>query len=120
MNTTELIYDTIVQNQDITIEDNIFRYVVPQNFHTHTDKPIVRIIPLPYHADEYADDAELTREYDFQIDVWWSSDEPHNQAELIVQALKNINFKTYYREPLYEVETQTFREIIRANGSLLI
>ncbi|MCE5541737.1 hypothetical protein JL944_00265 [Staphylococcus pseudintermedius] len=120
MNTTELIYDTIVQNQNITIEDNVFRYVVPQNFHEKTKKPIVRIVPLPYHADEYADDTELTREYDFQIDIWWSSDEPHNQAELIVQALKNINFKTYYREPLYEVETQTFREIIRANGSLLI
>ncbi|MDT0872374.1 hypothetical protein [Staphylococcus pseudintermedius] len=120
MNVTELIYDAIVQDENITVADNVFRYAVPQNFHESTNNPIVRIVPLPYHSDEYADDTELTREYDFQIDVWWSVDEPYQQAEAIVQVLKNMNFKMYYREPLYEVETQTFREIIRANGSLLI
>lgn len=120
MSISELIYMKMVEGQPVTSEDNIFRYNVPENFHTKTDEPIVRITPLPYSPNEYADDSELTREYDIQIDVWWSQDEPHEQAELIVQKLKEINFKSYYREPLYEVETQTFREIIRASGSLFI
>lgn len=120
MKISELLYDTIVEGDSVTVEDNVFRYNVPENFHTNTDKPIVRVSPLPYNPNEYADDTELTREYDIQIDVWWSEDEPHEQAELIVQKLKAINFKSYYREPLYEVETQTFREIIRASGSLFI
>lgn len=118
MSISELIFDTIFKGEPVTLGQNIFRYDVPENFHTKTDDPIIRITPLPYSPNEYADDNELTREYDVQIDVWWSQDEPHEQAELIVQKLKKINFKSYYREPLYEVETQTFREIIRASGSL--
>ena len=48
---------------------------------TKTDKPIVRIYPLPFNPDEYADDSEFTREYNYQIDIWWSEDEPNEQAE---------------------------------------
>ncbi len=120
MNVTDKIYDAIVSNPSITVEDNIFKYVVPENFHTHTNQPIVRITPLPYNPNDYADNEELTREYDYQVDIWWSENEPEQQSESIVKELKKLNLKVYYREPLYEIETLTFREIIRANGSLFI
>ncbi|MEB6835626.1 hypothetical protein BU019_10605 [Staphylococcus simulans] len=120
MSITELIYNEIIKDEWITIKDNVFRYVVPQNFHTQTSKPIVRIFPLPFNPEEYADNEEMTREYDIQVDIWWSENEPSEQAERIAKRLKELDFKSYYREPLYEVETMTFREIIRANGSLFI
>ena len=119
MNVTDVIYKKLIADKRITVEDNVFKYVVPENFHESTNQPIVRITPLPYNPDEYADNEEFTREFDFQIDIWWSSDEPHAQAEAIVENLNQLNFKSYYREPMYEVETLTFREIIRASGSLL-
>ncbi|MET1374693.1 hypothetical protein ABUR95_15090, partial [Staphylococcus aureus] len=60
-----------------------------------------------------------SREYHYQIDVWWSQDEPNEQVEKIVELLKVINFQCYYREPLYESEVMSFRHIIRAKGSIL-
>ncbi|MDT0715371.1 hypothetical protein RM629_03885 [Staphylococcus chromogenes] len=119
MNVTDVIYKKLIADKRITVEDNVFKYVVPENFHESTNQPIVRINPLPYNPDEYADNEEFSREFDFQIDIWWSTDEPHEQAEAIVENLKQLNFKSYYREPMYEVKTLTFREIIRASGSLL-
>lgn len=120
MSITEVIYKSIIKDERIAPKDNVFRYVVPQNFHTQTNQPIVRITPLPFNSDEYADNDELTREYDVQVDIWWSENEPSEQAERIAKRLKELDFKTYYREPMYEVETGTFREIIRASGSLFI
>ena len=74
-----------------------------------------------YHlADEYADDSEFTREYNYQIDIWWSEDEPNEQAEKIIESLKKMDFQSYYREPLYESEVlMSFRHIIRVKGSIL-
>ncbi|NGW50535.1 hypothetical protein G6Y85_07895, partial [Staphylococcus aureus] len=97
----------------------VFNYTVDDHFHEKTNKPIVRIYPLPFNPDEYADDSEFTREYNYQIDVWWSQDEPNEQAEKIVELLKVINFQCYYREPLYESDVMSFRHIIRAKGSIL-
>lgn len=88
-------------------------------FTKKTDKPIVRIYPLPFNPDAYADDNEFSREYHYQIDVWCSQDEPNEQAERIVDSLKAMNFQCYYREPLYESDVMSFRHIIRAKGSIL-
>ncbi|WP_239740532.1 MULTISPECIES: DUF806 family protein [unclassified Mammaliicoccus] len=118
-NITDELYQLIVNNGEITVSDNIFKYVVPQNFHETTNKPIVRITPLPYTPENYADDQQLSREYDYQIDIWWSENEPFEQAEMLVFLLKKMNFQAYYREPLYEVETFTFREIIRAKATII-
>lgn len=117
-NITSEIYNEIIKNKDITLADNVFKYIVPENFHEKTDNPIVRIVPLPFSPEDYADDQQLTREYDYQIDIWWSENEPFEQAEMLVYLLEKMNFQAYYREPLYEIETLTFREIIRVKGTV--
>lgn len=117
-NITDEIYKLLVNDDEITVPDNVFKYVVPQNFHETTNNPIVRITPLPYTPDDYADDQQLSREYDYQIDIWWLQDEPYKQAEKLVFLLEKMNFQAYYREPLYEIETFCFREIIRAKGTI--
>lgn len=117
-NITSEIYNEIIKNKDITLADNVFKYIVPENFHKKTDNPIVRIVPLPFSPEDYADDQQLSREYDYQIDIWWSENEPFEQAEMLVFLLKKMNFQAYYREPLYEIETLTFREIIRVKGTV--
>lgn len=117
-NITSEIYNEIIKNENITLSDNVFKYIVPENFHESTNKPIIRITPLPFSPEDYADDQQLSREYDYQIDIWWSEDEPFIQAEMLVFLLEKMNFQSYYREPLYEVETYTFREIIRARGTV--
>lgn len=117
-NITSEIYNEIIKNKDITLADNVFKYIVPENFHEKTDNPIVRIVPLPFSPEDYADDQQLSREYDYQIDIWWSENEPFEQAEMLVFLLGKMNFQAYYREPLYEIETLTFREIIRVKGTV--
>ncbi|WP_232181326.1 DUF806 family protein [Mammaliicoccus sciuri] len=117
-NITSEIYNEIIKNKDITLADNVFKYIVPENFHKKTDNPIVRIVPLPFSPEDYADDQQLSREYDYQIDIWWSENEPFEQAEMLVSLLEKMNFQAYYREPLYEIETLTFREIIRVKGTV--
>ncbi|HDD7620881.1 TPA: hypothetical protein PBL73_002643 [Staphylococcus aureus] len=118
INVTELIRNAIIAN-NITDEVNVFNYTIDDHFHEKTDKPIIRIYPLPFNPDTYADDNEISREYHYQIDVWWSQDEPNEQAEKIVELLKVINLQCYYREPLYESDVMSFRHIIRAKGSIL-
>ncbi|HDK7583805.1 TPA: hypothetical protein PT413_001588 [Staphylococcus aureus] len=118
INVTELIRNAIIAN-NITDEVNVFNYTIDDHFHEKTDKPIIRIYPLPFNPDTYADDNEISREYHYQIDVWWSQDELNEQAEKIVELLKVINFQCYYREPLYESDVMSFRHIIRAKGSIL-
>ncbi|BAA31885.1 phi PVL orf 12-like protein [Staphylococcus aureus] len=118
INVTKLIRNAIIAN-NITDEVNVFNYTIDDHFHEKTDKPIIRIYPLPFNLDTYADDNEISREYHYQIDVWWSQDEPNEQAEKIVELLKVINFQCYYREPLYESDVMSFRHIIRAKGSIL-
>ncbi|HDJ1590730.1 TPA: hypothetical protein RY768_002605 [Staphylococcus aureus] len=118
INVTKLIRNAIIAN-NITDEVNVFNYTIGDHFHEKTDKPIIRIYPLPFNPDTYADDNEISREYHYQIDVWWSQDEPNEQAEKIVELLKVINFQCYYREPLYESDVMSFRHIIRAKGSIL-
>ncbi|ACY10780.1 hypothetical protein IDG72_11365 [Staphylococcus sp. EG-SA-29] len=118
INVTKIIRNAIIAN-NITDEVNVFNYTIDDHFHEKTDKPIIRIYPLPFNPDTYADDNEISREYHYQIDVWWSQDEPNEQAEKIVELLKVINFQCYYREPLYESDVMSFRHIIRAKGSIL-
>lgn len=118
INVTKLIRNAIIAN-NITDEVNVFNYTTDDHFHEKTDKPIIRIYPLPFNPDTYADDNEISREYHYQIDVWWSQDEPNEQVEKIVELLKVINFQCYYREPLYESDVMSFRHIIRAKGSIL-
>ncbi|WP_218087254.1 hypothetical protein [Staphylococcus aureus] len=118
INVTKLIRNAIIAN-NITDEVNVFNYTIDDHFHEKTDKPIIRIYPLSFNPDTYADDNEISREYHYQIDVWWSQDEPNEQAEKIVELLKVINFQCYYREPLYESDVMSFRHIIRAKGSIL-
>lgn len=118
INVTKLIRNAIIAN-NITDEVNVFNYTIDDHFHEKTDKPIIRIYPLPFNTDTYADDNEISREYHYQIDVWWSQDEPNEQVEKIVELLKVINFQCYYREPLYESDVMSFRHIIRAKGSIL-
>ncbi|HCX0488513.1 TPA: hypothetical protein OY207_001775 [Staphylococcus aureus] len=118
INVTKLIRNAIIAN-NITDEVNVFNYTIDDHFHEKTDKPIIRIYPLPFNLDTYADDNEISREYHYQIDVWWSQDEPNEQVEKIVELLKVINFQCYYREPLYESDVMSFRHIIRAKGSIL-
>ncbi|HHC6206034.1 TPA: hypothetical protein ACN4X7_002674 [Staphylococcus aureus] len=118
INITTLIRDTIVK-ESVTDEANVFNYTIDDHFHEKTDKLIVRIYPLPFNPDAYADDNEFSREYHYQIDVWCSQDEPNEQAERIVDSLKAMNFQCYYREPLYESDVMSFRHIIRAKGSIL-
>lgn len=118
INVTKLIRNAIIAN-NITDEVNVFKYTIDDHFHEKTDKPIIRIYPLPFNPDTYADDNEISREYHYQIDVWWSQDEPNEQVEKIVELLKVINFQCYYREPLYESDVMSFRHIIRAKGSIL-
>ncbi|HFQ2985391.1 TPA: hypothetical protein ACHCUA_000796 [Staphylococcus aureus] len=118
INVTKLIRNAIIAN-NITDEVNVFNYTIDDHFHEKTDKPIIRIYPLQFNPDTYADDNEISREYHYQIDVWWSQDEPNEQAEKIVELLKVINFQCYYREPLYESDVMSFRHIIRAKGSIL-
>ncbi|GAB5724144.1 hypothetical protein JMUB7493_17950 [Staphylococcus aureus] len=118
INVTKLIRNAIIAN-NITDEVNVFNYTIDDHFHEKTDKPIIRIYPLPLNPDTYADDNEISREYHYQIDVWWSQDEPNEQVEKIVELLKVINFQCYYREPLYESDVMSFRHIIRAKGSIL-
>ncbi|HCZ5908167.1 hypothetical protein R6L56_13635 [Staphylococcus aureus] len=118
INITNLIRNTIIK-ENVTEESHVFNYTVDDHFHKKTNKPIVRIYPLPFNPDEYADDSEFTREYNYQIDIWWSEDEPNEQAEKIVESLKKANFQSYYREPLYESDVMSFRHIIRAKGSIL-
>lgn len=118
INVTKLIRNAIIAN-NITDEVNVFNYTIDDHFHEKTDKPIIRIYPLSFNPDTYADDNEISREYHYQIDVWWSQDEPNEQVEKIVELLKVINFQCYYREPLYESDVMSFRHIIRAKGSIL-
>lgn len=118
INVTKLIRNAIIAN-NITDEVNVFNYTIDDHFHEKTDKPIIRIYPLPFNPDTYADDNEISREYHYQIDVWWSQDEPNEQVEKIVELLKVINFQCYYRKPLYESDVMSFRHIIRAKGSIL-
>jgi hypothetical protein len=119
-NITSEIYNQIIKDSNITKKENVFKYIIPQNFHENTTDPIIRITPLPYTPEDYADNQQLSREYDYQIDIWWSENEPFEQAEMLVFLLGKMNFQAYYREPMYEVETFTFREIIRAKGKVLI
>ena len=88
-------------------------------FTKKTGQAYYSYISLTVQLDTYADDNEISREYHYQIDVWWSQDEPNEQAEKIVELLKVINFQCYYREPLYESDVMSFRHIIRAKGSIL-
>lgn len=119
INVTKKIRDAIINDSSITDEENVFNYLVEDHYHEKTDKPIIRIYPLPFSPEVYADDQEVTREYEYQIDVWWKNDEPNEQAEKIVNILKSMNFQSYYREPLYESEVTSFRQIIRVKGSIL-
>ncbi len=118
INVTKIIRNAIIAN-NITDEVNVFNYTIDDHFHEKTDKPIIRIYPLPFNPDTYADDNEISREYHYQIDVWWSQTMNRtSKQKKIVELLKVINFQCYYREPLYESDVMSFRHI-RAKGSIL-
>ena len=58
INVTKLIRNAIIAN-NITDEVNVFNYTIDDHFHEKTDKPIIRIYPLPFNPDTYADDNEI-------------------------------------------------------------
>ncbi|MDT4101531.1 hypothetical protein RPQ06_03970, partial [Staphylococcus aureus] len=53
INVTKLIRNAIIAN-NITDEVNVFNYTIDDHFHEKTDKPIIRIYPLPFNPDTYA------------------------------------------------------------------
>ena len=85
---------------------------------TKTDKPIVRIYPLPFNPDEYADDSEFTRSIIIKLIFGGLRMNRMNRPKKI-ESLKKMDFQSYYREPLYESEVMSFRHIIRVKGSIL-
>ncbi len=91
---------------------------INDHFHEKTDKVLVRIYPLPFNPDAYADDNEFSRDIITKL-MFGALKMNRMNEQRIVDSLKAMNFQCYYREPLYESDVMSFRHIIRAKGSIL-
>ena len=89
INVTKLIRKTLWLLQiNITDEVNVFNYTIDDHFHEKLTSLLFVSYPLPFNPEAYADDNEISREYHYQLDVWWSQDEPNEQAEKLLSYSK--------------------------------